>query len=131
MTSSTAALTNTGPSAGMADFIGLCLDPTDTIWQFSRRTASGTATKVSTTITAAADVVIEMIMFVPPAGTYLYIRVQTIALTGVTTTVLDTSYNTVLPGATTMLAPHFQVCNGTLAAAHNIGLNKLYLESDY
>jgi hypothetical protein len=129
MSSSVSALAGE-PSSSMNDFCGVCLDSTDGTWQFSRRTGSGTATKVSLGVAAAANQVFELIMFCKPGDATLYVKVVQIGNDGSGTVLLDTSYNTVLPAVTTLLAPHFQVRNGALAAAHNIGLNKLYVEAD-
>ena len=130
LSSSTAALAGE-PSSSMADFIGICLDSTDGTWQFSRRTGSGTATKVSLGVTAAANQVFELVLFCKPGVSEIFVRVLQINNDGSGTVLLDTSYTTVLPAATTFLTPHFQVRNGALAAAHNIALGRLYLESDF
>ena len=130
LSSSTAALAGE-PSSSMADFIGMCLDSTDSVWQFSRRTGTGAATKINLGVTAAANQVFELTMFAKPGVSELFVRILQIANDGTATTLLDTSYTTTIPAATTLLAPHFQVRNGALTAAHNMALGRLYLESDF
>jgi hypothetical protein len=130
VSSSTAALAGE-PSSSMNDFCGMCLDSGDTQWQFTRRTGSGTATKVSLGVTPAADQVFDLTMYVKPGTTELFVRCTQYANSGAGTVLLDTSYTTSVPAATTLLGPHFQVRNGALAAAHNMALARLYIESDY
>lgn len=130
LSSSTAALAGE-PSSSMNDFIGMCLDSGDSNWQFSRRTGSGAATKVNLGVAAAANQLFDLTMFCAPSGTDLYVRILQYANDGSATTVLDTSYNSSLPAATTLLGIHFQVRNGALAAAHNIAMCRIYVESDF
>lgn len=130
MSSSTSLLAGE-PSSSMADFIGMCLDSTDTNWQFSRRTGAGAATKINLGVAAAADQVFELTMFMAPSGTTLFVRILQFGAAGAPTVLLDTSFNTVLPAVTTALGLHIQVRNGALAAAHNIEMSRIYLESDY
>lgn len=128
--STTAALAGE-PSSSMADFCGMCLDSGDANWQFTRRTGSGTATKVNLGVAAAADQVFDLTMFCKPGDATLYVRILQYANSGAGTSLLDTSYTTSIPAVTTMLGYHFQVRNGALSAAHNIELSRLYLESDF
>jgi hypothetical protein len=130
LSSSTAALAGE-PSSTMADFIGMSLDSTDTTWQFTRRTGTGTATKVDLGVTPAANQVFELIMYIKPGASELFVRIQQFANDGTPTTLLDTSYTTSLPVATSFLGMHCQVRNGSLAAAHNIAFAKMYLESAF
>jgi hypothetical protein len=130
LSSNTTALSGE-PSSTMADFIGMSLDSTDTTWQFTRRTGSAAATKVDLGVTPAANQVFELIMFVKPGTSELFVRIQQFANDGTATTLLDTSYTTSIPAATTFLGMHCQVRNGTLAAAHNIAFAKMYLESAF
>ena len=130
LAASTSALAGE-PSSSMNDFVGMCLDSGDSNWQFSRRTGSGAATKVNLGTAAAANQLWELTMFIVPGGSDLNVRILLYANDGSATTVLDTSYNTVLPAATTFLGLYFQVRNGALAAAHNIAMSRIYLESDF
>lgn len=130
LASSTAALAGE-PSSSMADFVGMCLDSTDTNWQFSRRTGSGAATKIDLGVAAAANQLFELTMFMAPSGTKLNVRIQQFNNDGSSTILLDTSYDTVLPAVTTFMGLHFQVRNGALAAAHNMAMSRIYLESDF
>lgn len=130
LSSSVAALAG-DPSSTMNDFIGMSLDAADTNWQFSRRTGAGAATKVNLGVGAAADQMFEITMFIVPSGTALGVRIQQYANDGTSTILLDTSYNTILPAVTTFLGIHFQVRNGALAAAHNMSMSRIYLESDF
>jgi hypothetical protein len=115
----------------MADFIGMCLDAADANWQFTRRTGSGAATKVNLGVAAAADQVFDLTMFQKPGTAEIFARVSQYNNAGVATVLLDTSYTTVIPALTTLMGPHFQVRNGALAAAHNLELCRLYIESDF
>jgi len=130
LSSSTAALAGE-PSSSMNDFVGMCLDSTDANWQFSRRTGTGAATKINLGVAAAANQLFELTMFIPPSGTSLTVRILQWNNDGSSTVLLDDSYNTVLPAVTTFLGLHFQVRNGALAAAHNMALSRIYLESDF
>jgi hypothetical protein len=130
LSSSTAALAGE-PSSSMADFIGMCLDSTDTTWQFSRRTGTGTATKINLGVTPAANQVFDMTLFSLPGGSEIFVRILQYADDGTATVLLDTSYNTSIPAATTFLGYHCQVRNGALAAAHNIQVARIYVESDF
>lgn len=129
VSSSTAALAG-DPSSSLADFCGMVLDAADSSWQFTRRTASGSAVKVPL-VAAAADQVFDLTMFVKPGTSELFVRVTQYANNGVGTVLLDTSYTTSVPAATTLLGPRVEVRNGALAAAHNIELARLYIESDF
>ena len=67
-------------------------------------------------------------MFMPPNTAELFVRIVNLH-TGVV--VLDTSYTTDLPAVNTGMAFKCEVNNGAVAAANNIEIAKLYIESDY
>lgn len=130
LSSSTSALAG-DPSSTMNDFVGMCLDAADANWQFAYRTAAGAATKVNLGVAAAADQVFDLTLFSKPGDTAINVRILQYANSGAATTLLDTSYSGTIPAAATFLAYHCQVRNGALAAAHNIELNRIYIESGF
>jgi hypothetical protein len=93
--------TNQDPSA-FTDCAGFGKDDTDTTWQFMHNDSSGTATKVNTTLTVTADVLIECFIFCAPnASGTIYWEIRdidnTLTYTGNVTTDLITSTTYVAP----------------------------------
>lgn len=128
--SSTAALG--GEPSALADVLGMLKDTGDTNWQFARRTGSGTVQKVNLGVAVANNQVFDLTIYCPPNGSTIYVRiVQYTSIGGAQTVLLDTSYTTDIPAAATLLGRHFQVRNGTTAAADNLDLVRWYLESDF
>jgi hypothetical protein len=130
LSSSTSALAGE-PSSSMADFIGICKDSADTNLFFSRRTGSGSATKVDLGIAYAANVVLDLWLFSRPNGSNIGARVVRQNFDGTSTVLLDTTYNTDIPANTTFLARHVQVRNGAVAAAADVDMVRVYSESDF
>jgi hypothetical protein len=132
---STAALaTSAGAVAALVNMAGVGFDTTDAStgnWFFYRNDGSGTATKVDLGSTNAARNTThgyDLVMFTPPNGTDLFVRITNLHNGA---TVLDTSYNTDLPAVNVGLAFKAEVNNGAVAAADNIEVAKVYIESDY
>jgi hypothetical protein len=119
------------PSSTINDFCGMHLNAADASWYFCVRAGTAAATRSSALVAAAAEQVFDLTMYVKPGTTELFVRVQQIANSGVGTDLLNTSYTTNVPAATTLLGPRFQVRNGALAAAHNMAMVRLYVESDF
>jgi hypothetical protein len=120
------------PSSTINDFVGMHLNAADASWYFAVRAGAAAATRSAALVAAAADQVFDLTMYCKPGmATGIFVRITQYSNLGVGTTLLDTSYTTNIPTATTLLGPRFQVRNGALAAAHNIELARLYIESDF
>jgi hypothetical protein len=129
--SSVVAALGGDPSSSVNDFCGMHLNAADASWYFCVRAGTAAATRSAALVAAAADQVFDLAMFVKPGTSEIFVRVQSIANSGVGTDLLNTSYASNVPTATTLLGPRIQVRNGALAAAHNIEMVRLYVESDF
>jgi hypothetical protein len=133
---STGALAATaGAVAALINSIGVGYDTTDSSggnWQLFRNDGSGTATKVdlgANAVRANVSHGYDMIIYCPPgAATEIFVRIVNIH-TGVT--VLDTSYTTDIPAVNAGMAFKAEINNGAVAAAANLEVAKVYIESDY
>lgn len=133
---STGALATTAGAVGaLVNMIGVGYDTTDASsgnWQLFRNDGSGTATKVDLGATNAARNTThgyDLIIFCPPgAATEIWVRIVNLHSGA---TVLDTSYTTDLPAVNTGMAFKAEVNNGAVAAAANLEVAKVYIESDY
>jgi len=72
-----------------------------------------------------------MTLFSRPNGTDLGVLIVQQNFDGTSTVLLDTTYNTDLPAQTTLLSRHFEVRNGSTAAADNLDLIRWYSESEF
>jgi len=100
-------------------------------WQFFRNDGTGSPTKVdlgATNAARAVDVGYELVMFMAPGGSELFVQITNLN-TGAD--VLTTSYTTDIPAANTGLCLKCDVRNGAVAAAANIEFAKIYIEADY
>lgn len=129
MSSSTAAL-SVEPSA-LTDVLGMLKDTTDTNWQFARRTGTGTVQKVNLGVAVANNQTFDLLMYAPPNGSGVGVRIVQYTAFNAYTVLLDTTYTDNLPAAGTLIGRHFQVRNGSTAAADNLELVRCYLESDF
>jgi hypothetical protein len=120
-----------GEPSALTNLLAVGKDIADTQWQFMRNDGSGTAVKASTGLTIANNQTLELYVYTAPGGSDVFVLVQSIANNGTPTVLLDTSYNTDIPGTTNFLAMHCQVRNGATAAAANIELAYAYLESGF
>lgn len=133
---STGALATTaGAVSALVNMIGVGYDTTDAStgnWQLFRNDGSGTATKVDLGATNAARNTThgyDLIIFCPPgAATEIFVRIVNLHNGA---TVLDTSYTTDLPAVNTGMAFKAEVNNGAVAAAANLEVAKVYIETDY
>lgn len=133
---STGALgTGAGAVSALVNMVGMGFDTTDAStgnWQFYRNDGTGTATKVDLGATNAARNTThgyDMIIFCPPgAATEIFVRIINLHSGA---TVLDTSYTTDLPAVNTGMAFKAECNNGAVAAATNIEIAKVYIETDY
>lgn len=129
----TAALA--GEPSALLNMIGMGYDSTDPStgnWFLMRNDGTGAATKVDLGATDAARNTThgyDLIIFCPPgAATEIFVRIVNLHTRNV---VLDTSYTTDLPAANTGMAFKAEVRNGAVAAADNIEVAKVYIETDY
>lgn len=131
---STGALAATAGAVGaLINMCGMGYDTTDAgtgNWFFLRNDGSDTATKVDLGSNAARNTThgYDLIMFMAPNSSELFVRIVNLH-TGVV--VLDTSYTTDLPAVNVGMAFKCEVNNGAVAAANNIEIAKLYIETDY
>jgi hypothetical protein len=130
LTSSTGALAGE-PSSSLNDAIGLCKDSADTNWFFTRRTGTGAAVKVDLGIAVANNVVLDIVLYSRPNGSDIGVRIVRHNFDGTITVLLDTTYNTSIPAAATLLGFALQVRNGAVAAADNLEMVRMYVESDF
>lgn len=124
-----------GEPSALVNMIGMGYDSTDAStgnWFLMRNDGSGTATKVDLGATEAARNTThgyDLIIFCPPgAATEIFVRITNIHTGNV---VLDTSYTTDLPAVNTGMAFKAEVRNGAVAAADNLEVAKVYIETDY
>lgn len=124
-----------GDPSALSDMVGIGYDAADAInsgWQVMRNDASGAATKVALGAAAPRDTstVLDLTIYAPPNSSFIGVRVynqstQTVALD-------NAIYTTDLPTSTVFLNFHVQNRVGAAAAgaAHNLQLNRIYIESD-
>jgi hypothetical protein len=127
--------TNTlgGNPSALTNMCGMGYDSGDAStgnWFFMRNDGAGTATRVDLGSNAARNTThgYDLIMFVAPNSTTLYVRIVNLHSSVL---VLDTSYTTDLPAVNTGLAFLAGVRNGAVAAADNIEIAKVYIETDF
>jgi hypothetical protein len=131
---SAAALAATaGAVSALVNMCGMGFDTTDANtgnWFFLRNDGAGTATKVDLGTDAARNTTqgYDLIMYMRPNSDELFVRITDLN-TG--TVVLDTSYTTDVPAANTGMAFKAEVNNGAVAAANNLEVAKVYIETDY
>lgn len=128
---STAALA--GDPSALVNMCGMGYDAADAStgnWQFMRNDGTGTATKVDLGANAARNTThgYDLVMFNPPNSGTLYVKITNLHSDVV---VLDTSYTTDLPAVNTGMAFKAEVRNGAVAAADNLEIAKVYIETDY
>lgn len=119
------------PSA-LVNMCGMGYDSTDANtgnWFFMYNDGTGSATKVDLTATAARATThgYDLIMHMAPGGSELFVQIKNIH-SGVE--ILNTSYTTGIPAVNTGMAFKAEV-RTTTAAADNIEVSKVYIESDY
>lgn len=122
-----------GDPSALLNMCGMGYDAADSNtgnWQFMRNDGAGAATRVDLGANAARGTTQgwDLIMFMAPNSAELFVKIVNLN-TGVT--VLDTSYTTDLPAANTGMAFKAEVRNGAVAAADNLEVAKVYIESDY
>ena len=129
MHTSTAVVT-AEPSAS-TNILGFAVNSTDTSITFMHNDASGTATKETITHPAlASNNAYDAVIYCRPSDTTVYYRLTDLN-SGVV--LIDSSTNTDLPVSTTGLTAGVLASNAAIATvtAINIGVNRIYVESDY
>jgi hypothetical protein len=91
---------------------------------------TGAATKIDLGVNAARNTThgYDLVMYMPPNGAELFVRIVNLHSN---VTVLETSYTTDLPAVNTGMAFKAEVRNGAVAAADNLEVAKVYIETDY
>lgn len=124
-----------GAVSALVNMIGVGFDTTDASsgnWQLYRNDGTGSAVKVDLGATNAARNTThgyDLIIYCPPgAATDIYVRIVNLQTN---VTVIDTSYNTDIPAVNTGMAFKAECNNGAVAAATNIEVAKVYIETDY
>lgn len=119
-------------ASALPHMVGVGYDNTDFLtgsWYFMRNDGTGTATKVDIGAPRNTTMGYDLMIFCPPGNaSEIYVKIINIH-SG--TVLLDTSYNTDLPGQNVGMAFKAEVRNSTVAAADNIEVAKVYIESDY
>lgn len=101
-------------------------DAADTTWQFMHNDGSDTATKVNTTETVTADLVIEAFIYCPPNGSTVYWEFRDVE----TPSTQTGSVTTDLPASTQFLAPFVWGATAT-SGTSRLAVSSMYCESDY
>jgi hypothetical protein len=124
-----------GEPSALLNMCGMGWDAADASsgnWQFMRNDGAGTATKVDLGATNAARANTthgyDLVMYMAPNSSELFVRITNLHNNAV---VLDTSYTTDLPAVNTGMAFKAEVRNGAVAAADNLEVAKVYIETDY
>lgn len=130
LTASTGALA--GDPSALVNILGMGYDAADANtgnWFFMRNDGTGTATKVDLGSSCVRNTThgYDLIMFAAPNSTTVNVRVTNIHDGSVC---LDTSYSSDVPAVNTGLAFKAEVRNGAQAAAANLEVAKVYIESD-
>lgn len=134
---STGALATTaGAVAALVNTIGMGYDTTDANtgnWFLYRNDATGVATKLNLGVGAARNAVdaYDLMIFCRPYSTTeqnIWVQITNIVTGAVV--LAATELTTDLPVATTFLAMKAEINNGAVAAAANLEVSKLYVESD-
>lgn len=122
-----------GDPSALLNMIGMGYDTADANtgnWFLMRNDGAGTATKVDLGANAVRNTThgYDLVMHAKPNSAEIFVRVVNLHSNVV---VLDTSYTTDIPALNTGMAFSAQCRNGAVAAAVNIEVAKLYIESDY
>jgi hypothetical protein len=131
LTASTGALA--GDPSALVNMCGMGYDAGDAStgnWFFMRNDGAGAAVKVDLGSNAARGTTQgwDLVMFMAPNGSELFVRIVNLNTDAIA---LDTSYTTELPAVNTGMAFKAEVRNGAVAAADNLEIAKVYIETDY
>lgn len=125
LTAATTALA--GEASAYTNMVGIGKDAADANWQFMYNDASGTATKINTTIAVNATDVLDFFCFAPPNGTEVHFELRN-AMTGAL--LASATATTDLPVNTTMLTARASLRAPTSVTARQLSINKMYIETD-
>lgn len=132
VSTTTTALAATSDPSALFNLIGFGFDAADSNIQFMCNDASGAATKVDMGASFAHSTggtdVYEARLFSPSgSGQNVYYSIQRLNDNALTT---GGPITTNLPAVNTLMAAHFHLSNGAVAAAHSMDINQLYIEVD-
>lgn len=108
--------------------VGLCKDSADSNWSILTRGTAATKTPLTTPLTVAAGDILDLLMFAPPNGSSVIVRVAN-AVTG-TVYADDVEVTSNLPGNTTFMYAHASIQSVTGTTAKLLALNRIYVETD-
>jgi hypothetical protein len=122
-----------GDPSALVNMIGMGYDAADLNtgnWFLMHNDGSGVATKIDLGVSAARNTVdgYELILFAAPNSQSINVQVINLS-SGVL--VYEGTLTTNIPAVNTLLAFKGEVRNGAIAAADNIEIAKVYIESDY
>lgn len=127
----TTAVTTGDPSA-LLNIAGFGIDTADTAFTFMHNDGAGTAAKepIAGQPALASSNAYDVFIFCPPNSNIIYYRMDNLITQ---TTLVNTSINSKMPVNTTMLNFHVAIGSGSNAGAGvaAIGLNRIYVETDY
>ena len=124
----------TADPSSLPNILGFGIDAGDTAITFMHNDASGTATKdpIAGQPSLASNQGYNFFIWCKPNDTVVYWRIENLNATG-SPLIAEGSVNTDLPVNTTMMTAGFAASNAALTAATaiQIGVNKIYVETDY
>lgn len=128
----TTAVTTGNPSA-LLNIAGFGIDTADTAFTFMHNDGAGTAVKeaIAGQPALATNNAYDVYIFCPPNSSEIYYRMDNLLTQ---TTLVNTSINSEMPVNTTMLNFHVAIGSGATNAGAGvaaIGLNRIYVETDY
>ncbi len=122
-----------GEPSALLNMCGMGYDAVDANtgnWKFMMNDGTGVATKIDLGVNTVRNTThgYDLIMFNPPNSGNLYVRIVNLHSN---ITVLDTVYTTDIPAVNVGMAFKAEVRNGAVAAADNLEIAKVYIETDY
>jgi len=130
LANTTGAISASSAPSSLTNIVGVGWDSADTTLQLMYNDGSGTATKVNLGANFPANntaAVYEITLFAPANGSNITYRVKRLD----TDVVSNGTISTDLPSNTTFLTRHEYMNNGGTAAAVDLEVMRVYLESDY
>jgi hypothetical protein len=122
------------PSGAAAHHIGIAMDAADTnLTIMAKDGTTNVKNAIGAGMARAANETYDLFIFAKQNSANIGVRLDKWSSTGVNSNLLDTTYSTNIPGATTFLAPTVAMSNGTVnttAATVTLALMSMYLETD-
>jgi hypothetical protein len=123
-----------GEPSALLNMIGVGYDAADAStgnWFLMRNDGSGVATKIDLGTGAARNTTdgLQLTMFCRPNDTKITVEVMNLSSGNIVLAATD--YNTDIPANNAGLSMKAECRNGAVAAAHNIEIARIYIESDY